>query len=117
MRRKERATLSAMKCAKRKSDDAFDIHRQNVQKARAMARMDVYDALTRESRDVFKIRGTPGFLEPTEDQICEAVARSGGLFNRRGRLVIPNERVAIMKRERNDPRPDSLSPLKETRHD
>lgn len=72
-------------------DRPDDIHRQNVQKARAMARMDVYDRLTASTRDVFKIRALPVQLEPREDDMVQAVEARGGYFDARKRLVIPGE--------------------------
>ena len=74
-----------------RSDTASDIHRQNVQKAKAMARMALYDGLTGKARDVYKTVAFPSFIEPDEDQICEAVERAGVYFDDEGRMCLLSE--------------------------
>lgn len=72
----------------RRFDSPADIDRQNNQKARAMARMAIYDALTRQSRDFYKIKPLP--RDPSPDEICEVVENAGAVVIG-GRLVIPSE--------------------------
>ena len=74
-----------------KRDTPADIHRQNVQKARAMTRMAIYDGLTKQARDVFKEKGFPRQIEPNEDQVCNHVASRGAYFDHEMRMRIPGE--------------------------
>lgn len=67
------------------------IQDMNIAKARAMARMALYDRLNKESRDTFKTIGFPRAIEPDEDRICEVVAGAAGYFDKRGMLKIPGE--------------------------
>lgn len=72
-------------------DSADDIYRQNVSKARAMARMEIYDQLSGEARAVFKERAFHPYVEPDENAICEAVARFDVYFDEEGRMIVPGE--------------------------
>lgn len=84
-----RCQRSVVAAGKPHIDTAADIHRQNVQKARAMARMAIYDALLRQARDVFKESPLP--VEPSPDEICEVVERAGVRFDKRGRMIVSSE--------------------------
>jgi hypothetical protein len=73
------------------ADTRTDIHRQNLQKARAIARMEIYDQLSEEARAVFKERAFHPYVEPDENRICEAVARRDVYFDEDGRMIVPEE--------------------------
>lgn len=81
--------MHRLRLADRKEDEASDIHRQNVQRARAVARMEIFDRLSDRARQFFSENGGLGFGEPDEDQICEAVGELGAYFDDEGRLRIP----------------------------
>jgi hypothetical protein len=74
-------------------DSADDIYRQNVSKARAMARMEIYDQLSGGARAVFKEQAFHPYVEPDENRICEAVARHDVYFDEDGRMIVPEEEL------------------------